>query len=423
MLPFRVKTFRGKSRGRTGEEVVMLLDLSSSPETYYHPNLYVTSEYRQLGKSPRTIEKVLRTLGMAKMWAETRRRDFDELLISGPGLSEFDILDLVRFLWLNAADQTFEHADLKGIRVVVPFKSASGNAAADAGEPLKAVSVEEAASRIRWVAKYVEWHRRRRFDNRQGLSVEELHLNSSAVKSIASLQDKAPPIFNRSNDEARLEAPDPEVLDRIEAILTPGGSENPYKSAFVQHRNYLAWRMLRDSGARRNEVTTAATDSVVRQTAQFMIRESKTTRRTVPIGVDTVTVFDTFFNDFWLNLPDGCDAHRKGELFTDAHGNPLTSSKFLNRVFLDVRPLLGSGTIAVTPHSMRRAWNYLLSFKVDQLPEKDRPSREMVANLRRRIMGWSEMSRMPGLYDKRHNREAGDKIVQTLMDRVSGGTK
>jgi len=360
---------------------------------------------------------------MAKAWGEIRRRDFDEMLVSGPFLSEFDILDLVRFLGMNAADQTLEHANLSGLRVVVPFQSARRAADLKAGTPLESVPSDELASRVRWVAKYVEWHRRRRFDNRQDLTAGERDLNSSAKASIQSLGAKAPSVSGRWDDEERLEAPDPMLLEQIEGFLIPGAAENPYSSEFVQRRNYLAWRLLKDSGGRRNEVTTAGTDSVIRQTAQFMIRESKTERRTVPVTHETARLFDAFFNDYWLNLPEGCVAHQKNILFTDAAGRPLTSSKFMNRIFLDVRPLLGPDAIPVTPHSMRRAWNYMLSLKIERLPEKDRPSPQKVANLRRRIMGWSEKSRMALIYDKRSDRENGDAIVQTMMDRTWASSK
>jgi hypothetical protein len=77
MLPFRVRHFIGRTRDRKGEEVVIMTDLRGSPSPHYHPNLYVTAEYRQVGRSPHTIDKVLRAIGLARMWADAQTQCHD----------------------------------------------------------------------------------------------------------------------------------------------------------------------------------------------------------------------------------------------------------------------------------------------------------------------------------------------------------
>lgn len=109
MLPFRVRRFVGHTGGRKGEPVVIMTDLAGSPSSHYHPNLYATAEYRQVGRSPHTIDKVLRAIGLAKMWAETRGRDLDHDLSEGSLLDASDVIDLVRFLGLPTAEQLAEY--------------------------------------------------------------------------------------------------------------------------------------------------------------------------------------------------------------------------------------------------------------------------------------------------------------------------
>lgn len=419
MLPFRVRHFKGVSKTSRGKVIVVLTDLRGSPDPHFYPNLFVTSEYEVQGRSPHTIDKVLRSLGMAKAWAETREADLDDIFTEGEFLASGDVLDLVRYLALPATEQAREHQIATAQGKVVSITARSKGRRSDEDRDGDAVPSAELATRIRYVAKYAEWHRHRRFDNRTNPAAHDLHRNESAKASVANLRSKAPEVGGGWHDELSLEAPDPAVLMRIDEILTPGSPENPFKSSFVQWRNYLAYRMLFDTGARRDEVKTAKTDSVISRERKFYIRESKTVPRTVPIISKTSDVFDRFFKDHWLTLPAGCEAHKTGDIFTDVKGRPLTSGKFINRLFLAVREIDGPLAWKITPHTMRRAWNYILSQKIDRMPEGKRLPAEQEAAIRRRMMGWSENSRQPERYNRRHIRERADVIAQEMMDQLT----
>ncbi|GLI97108.1 hypothetical protein [Sphingobium sp. BS19] len=153
-----------------------------------------------------------------------------------------------------------------------------------------------------------------------------------------------------------------------------------------------------------------------------MIRESKTVPRTVVIIAKTADVFDHFFQEYWLNLPEKCEAHRMGALFTDKQGRALTSGKFLNRIFLSVRKLIGPQPWNITPHTMRRAWNHILSLKLDSLPEGKRFSPQKEAEMRSRLMGWSQNSHQAARYNRRHTRERADHLAQEMMDDIHPST-
>ena len=425
MLPFQVRRFKGGSRGRKGEDVVVLTDRRGSPNPYFYPNLFATSEYRQTRKSPNTIEKVLRSLGMSTLWATVRGRNLDEELSAGRFLDAADIIDLARFLSLSSADQTAEYrAALPGV-VVAPNQSAEPQGKlkrdADLGKaehPYDDVPAEEVGKRIRWVARYLEWHRRRRFDNRKLSEIEE-RLNTTAASAITDLRNKAPSTPGQYSDAELLEAPDLALLQRIEQIMQPGSADNPFKSAFVQRRNYLAWRIFADVPVRRGEVFTAKTDSIDPSKCQFLIRISKTRARTVPISPETVAAFERFFDDHWRNLPDNCPAHRTGELFTSQQGTPLTTAKVMNRIFEAIRPIIGPQPWKLSPHTMKRAWNHNFSVKVDAVPPEKRMPIKQQDDIRKRLNGWSDRSRQPARYNRRYIREAGDKIVQQIANDIA----
>lgn len=397
---------------------MVITDLEGSPLPHYFPNLYATINYDVRGRSPYTVDKVLRAIGMAKVWAETVGRNLDDDLSEGLFLSATDVIDVVRFLGLNAAKQDSEYRHSSGAEASNVISSAERFARkASKAEAKETATAIETGNRLHWLASYAEWHRRRRFDNRK-LSETESHLNESAKASIAELRSKAPSSSFRWHDEELLEAPDVEILKRMDEILHPESTDNPFSSPFVRWRNYVAWRLLFDTGARRGEVSSAATDSVLAPKRRFSITDSKTLPRTVPIVDKTATAFDHFFNAYWLELPDGCDAHRNGALFTDAKGRALTSGKFLNRIFLAVRQVIGPQPWNITPHTMRRAWNHILSLKLDSLPEDKRFSPQKEAEMRIRLMGWSEDSRQAARYNRRHIRERSDRIAQEMMDEI-----
>ncbi|MCW2393801.1 MULTISPECIES: site-specific integrase [unclassified Sphingobium] len=417
MPSFRIRKFRS-SKGDREASIVIITDLDGSPAPHYFPNLFATVNYELVGRSPHTVDKVLRAIGTAKMWAESIGRDLDHDLSEGCFLSMSDVTDVARFLGLSAAQQASEY--LSSCRtapsnVIFDARKFNQNASKSGGS--KTATAVEMGNRLRWLASYGEWHRRRRFDNRT-LSEIESHLNESAKASIAELRSKAPASSLRWHDDELLEAPDIPILKRIEDILHPDSRENPFSSTFVRWRNYLAWRLLFDTGARRGEVTSAATDSVLVPKRRFSITESKTVPRTVPIIDKTADAFDHFFMEYWLNLPDGCEAHRNGALFTDAKGQALTSGKFINRIFLAVRQIIGPQPWNITPHTMRRAWNHILSMKLDSLPEDKRFSAQKEAQMRIRLMGWSENSRQAARYNRRHIRERSDQIAQQMMDEI-----
>lgn len=418
MLPYRVRRFRGSDGA---DDLIVMTDREGSPLPHYYPNLFISSEYEQVGASPHTIEKVLRAIGMAKCWADLNGRDLDVDLSAGQFLNASNVMSLVLFLGLSAKAQSAElqRAQLAGARPSDrSFSYSQSSKASWRGNEQDTATPIELGNRLRWLAKYCEWHRYRRFDNRK-LSDIERDINRSAEKAILELKDKAPSISAGWQDDEALEAPDPEVLRELDKILHPDTSLNPFASDFVKWRNYLAWRLLVDTGARNAEVAQSKSDSVQSARRRFAIAQSKTLPRTVPIIKTTGDVFDRYFSEYWLKLPHGCEAHRTGALFVDQSGRALTSGKFLNRMFVAARGRLEPQKWRITPHAMRRAWNHLLSLKLDKLPEDKRFSPEEEAQTRIRLMGWSEGSKQAFRYNRRHIRERGDKISEQMMDDLT----
>jgi len=393
---------------------VALTDRRGMP--HFWPNVFVTMEYRS--KSPNTAVKVLRSLGMVQMWASINRRDLDHDLTVGDFMSVEDAEKLADFLRLTAGEQEQQAREAEApVRAtnVIRLESVRPNPRAPKAPPRVEVDNVEIANRIRWAAEYIEWLYERRLG-----SLERQRRESEALKAVGGLvinrlRALAPRASSGSDDDVTLEGVDQEVMKRIEHALVPGAPKNPFTPGLIQARNYLLWRLLADTGARRHEVREALADHVKYATRRFEIHTSKTQRRTVPIGPKTADAFDSFIEGFWSKLPK--EARRRGFLFTDENGRHL-SLRAINRVFERIREKIEGVPDFMAPHTVRRTWNDRFSEKIDALPEDTRPKPEAETMMRNRLQGWSGESSMGARYARRHVKRAADDIAEKLTRDV-----
>lgn len=407
MLGFKVHRFAARS----GIEETVLTDRAGMP--WFWPNVFVTSEYRNASKSPNTRAKILRTLGMAVFWARSQGRDIDEDLTLGNFLSMADVEDLADYLSLTAEEQERRgglSAELSPSKIISleAFRPDHRHLEVKRAE----VDNAEIATRVRWAALYIEWHLNRRTGSLDRHRAAAESLSTIGPKVVARLRQLAPRVPSVSDDEITLEGVDFEVLRRAEEAMRPGSRDNPFTFDFVQARNYLIWRLLVDTGARRGEVSAAKVDDVKYSLRRFEIRVSKTIARTVPISAKTADVFDVFVERFWSQLPR--DARNRQYLFTDEKGNSL-SLKAINRIFERLRKRVPGIPDFMTPHTVRRTWNDRFSAQIDAMPADQRPSQEQEIQTRNRLQGWSGKSSTGNRYAKRHIRRKADQVAEAMM--------
>ncbi|MBL6079991.1 site-specific integrase [Belnapia sp. T18] len=389
----------------------------------FWPNVYATVEYGKASRSPNTVVKVLRTLGMARMWAGVLGRDLDHDLRQGNFLSIEDVESLADFLCLTAVGQVEwaaraarTHTSRPERQRVVRLEDARPDPRRLERSVPPVTNPAEIATRVRWVASYVEWQLGMRLGSldRQQRASENLKKLGEAV--VARLRQRAPRSSHGSDDEPTLEGVDRDVLQRIDQAMLPGAKQNPFTPGFVQVRNYLIWRLLLDTGARRAEVREAKADHVKYSTRRFEIHTSKTIPRTVPINPKTADAFDRFMEDFWSKLSQ--NARRRGFLFTDGRGAHL-SLRAINRIFERLREKDSNIPDFLAPHTVRRSWNDQFSATVDSLPPEKRPSVTEEVRIRNRLQGWRGESSMGARYAKRHIRRKSDEIAETLANDLA----
>lgn len=381
----------------------------------FWPNVFVTLEYRNAGRSPSTAHAVLQLLGMLETWGAARNIDVSQTLSGGPFLSGIQAEDLALFLRLPRAEQedqavataTAARRRLTKLEAVRP---------AGRSQDRIATNPATAATRIRWAIRYLEFHLGRRSGGGKRRTDAQRELEQAGKHAIARLEALIPRAGSAILDES-LCGLDAEAINAVDAALDPANQShhNPFRSEFVRDRNYLIWRFLVDTGMRRGELVWTRVDYVDYATRRVRIWKSKTFPRTVPISERASAAFHEFVMRHWSKIPEKRRAH--GFLFVGKDGKPLTTDA-INHMFNVIRKRVPGAPQALTPHALRRTWNDRFSAKVDAAPDGDRPTPEQEKQIRNRLMGWVQGSEMGARYARRYIREQADRIGDELANEL-----
>lgn len=413
MQAFSIRSFTASD----GVEMAVLVDDQGSP--LFLPNVYATFHYRDAGSSSATIKKALRTLGMAYLWASARKLDLHAALSSEAFLSIEQCEDLAFFLRLDRASQDRELAvSLEELPSrVVRLEQVRGGFLHKAAE-FTACSAEEGAYRIRTVASFLEFQLAR---VEQGLPrpVPGTAKDKAAHPSIRRLKALIPRVSNADESDA-LEGMDEVTMAFADKIFDPTSEINPFSTAFIKHRNHLAYRMLSDNGMRRSEMRFVKVEDVSYARNRVRIRVSKTQARTVPISSTTALAFHHFVLEHWSKIPARQRGH--GYLFTTVEGRHICADT-INLIFRTARKKAHELPEYFAPHALRRTWNDRFSTKVDKAPPEKRMSKKEEEQIRNRINGWREGSEMSARYSRRTIRIKSDQIAEELANEIATGKK
>jgi integrase len=413
LVSFRLRRFIA----RTGHEVVMLVDKASGPAFY--PTVFMTSQYDKTGRSPNTRESVLRAIGMARAWADSRGRDLDYDLRWGQFLNLDDIEALADHLTLSAGAQAAANTVASTIwqskRKAAKLEHFRPNPTTLA-KVAAGIKPDSAFSRIKWVAMYVEWHLQQRTGSAERSRDEREEMRTLGPQVLARLRQRGRGSGRRSMDDEALAGVSQEVIDLVSAALRPGDLRNPFTPGFVQERNHLLWHFFISTGGRREEVKAALVKDVHFATRRFYISRSKTRTRTVPISRAAADSFDQFIEDRWSRLP--LSARKRGFLFTGQTGEAL-SLRSINRIFVRIRTRVPGCPDFLTPHTTRRTFNDRVSEHFDNSPPDKRISHEHEMRARNAHQGWSPNSPMGAVYGNRHIRRKADELGEELANEIS----
>ncbi|MDG9891066.1 site-specific integrase (plasmid) [Pseudomonas sp. LY-1] len=391
--------------------MAVLVDEDGSPP--FLPNVYATVRYRDRGAALATTEKVLRTIGMAYLWAHARKIDIHTALTSETFLTLEQCEDLANFLRMSRAGQD---ADLKASITTKPQKiirleQARGRMAA--AQSHDHASAAEGGYRIQVLARFLEHHHERICN--QVVSEDREGLKDARQKAIRRLRSLAPRTGSPPQGDPVEGLPEATMI-HVEEIFSKESPKNPFKKGFIQARNLLMFRILSDNGMRRDELRHVRIDDVDYARKRVKVRVSKTRPRNLVISQKTADLFREFVKDHWSNVPPRKRAH--GYLFITRSGNQISLSA-LNLIFQVARESSELTPNYFTPHTMRRTWNDRLSRKIDAMPPEKRMSIEEEEKIRNHNNGWSFKSDMAPRYSARSIREKADRIAEELANEIA----
>jgi len=231
------------------------------------------------------------------------------------------------------------------------------------------------------------------------------------------------------------------VISHFLKILRPHCHQNPFRTEFIKHRNFLIFVLLYQMGLRRGELLLLSAncmnmgfdDSTHRDLYWLDIKDSNL----YDIRKNTPRLKNNY-STRQIPLPEGLYAllvkyvanHRgrcsHGFLFSSQHDRPL-SKRSLNKICLKLSKTLPiellkdlnlrCGTNKVTPHNFRH------SAAVDRIRSYRHSGIEMdhAESLLRAFFGWSPESKMPRLYARAFYEEQINTTWLNKFDRSLSG--
>ncbi|WP_244653751.1 tyrosine-type recombinase/integrase [Pseudomonas lutea] len=407
MKAFRIRSFTATD----GLPMAVLVDEDGSPP--FLPNVYATVRYRDRGAALTTTERVLRTIGMAYLWAYSRKLDIHSALTSSAFLTLEQCEDLANFLRMSREGQDAEMLSSATAKPqkIVRLEQVRGRMAVV--QSYNHVSASEGGYRIQTIARFFDHHHERLCN--QVLSSDHESLKDARIKAIQRFRALAPRTDNAPQGDPVEGLPE-NVMTHIEGIFTPGASDNPFKEGFIQARNFLIYRVLSDNGMRRSELRHVLVEDVDYARKRVKVRVSKTRARTVVMSQKTADAFRSFVKEHWSNIPARNRSH--GYLFITRSGEQISKAA-INLIFQVARQSSDNIPDYFAPHSMRRTWNDRLSRKIDAMPPEKRISPEEEKKIRNHNNGWSPNSDMSSRYAARSIREKADRIAEELANEIA----
>lgn len=389
--------------------MVVLVDEKGRP--LFRPNVYATLQYRDIGFSAATIQKVLRSVGMAYLWAIGRKIDLDSALSSEEFLSIEQCEDLAFFLRLDrrSQDQIVQESLNPHIRRISRLEQVRRDVSPNPSRTT--ISALEGGYRIRTVANYFRFNHER--IKPKASDKRRKDLNKAREQAIAYLRAQEPRAASSDDGDAP-EGLTEDVMSALNVAFEPGSAINPFRTDFNQHRNHLMYWLFVDTGVRRNELRHVRVDDIDHASRRLRVRVSKTFSRTLPISEDTSNEFHEFVMKYWAKIPPKTRKH--GYLLTTAKGDHL-SNEAINLVFREARRKCGLPE-SVAPHALRRTWNDRLSRRIDATPAEKRVSPDAEKQIRNRLNGWTKKSNMTERYARRHIRERADKYAEEMANDI-----
>lgn len=393
--------------GSRGERFAVLVDEAGMP--LFYPTLFVTAELRGAGLAINTIINSLTAIKALYAWQAYYCIELESRFERSELLLTHEIHSLRDFMQIP----------------LVPAQQLATNVRAIKQE-VRVVGTDSQYLRLSVVAKYLKFLANRLHPRTK--------VSSDAIEEMVSLiKENRPKKDTRSQTDREDNYLSVEVLEAITETLEPGSENNPVADFSVQVRNALMFIILRATGMRRGELlnlriedfsfSKRTVEVVRRPDSRFDSRKyqplAKTLGRKIPLSGDIIDAVEAYIEKHRASVPK---ANKHGYLFVTHksgpfEGQPLSNSgfgKFLSQLASSASEFKG-----VHAHALRHHWNYDFSKIMDAKgvpPEKEQ-------QMRAKLLGWSQTSKMPALYNRRHIKEQAGIAALAMQEKILGKNK
>ena len=381
-----------RTRFRNGERHSVLSRLGGLP--VHEVTLYL-AKYRKRGRATNTIHAVCVVL--AFLYRELAKTNINllERLRQGRFLTVPELNRLAEAAQYRVDNLAYEDANEQGDCQVIDIRRIRIRRKAAVDE-VKAVTVATQASRLRYIADFLEFMATYIGATLPARQRPDLaHESAGALKSFLA---QVPRVSQRAKLGAR-EGLSKEDQDRLLRVIHPDSPANPWKRGFVRHRNWLIVVLLLATGMRRGELLGIQIGDLDQRIPKLrIIRRAdagEDPRRIQPNAKTNdreVELRPTIMRAVWRHIIQyrkKIKAARKyPQLIVADDGQPL-SLKSIDKLFVQLREACPDLPITLTSHVMRHTWNERYSEQAELLGLTD----AVEEKARNEQQGWADNSK------------------------------
>lgn len=406
----------------SGERLPLLFDRDRG-FPLFDPTVYALTQIRARNRSSATIESALRAVQVLYLALEICDIDLEARFQDGRVLTVGELDELVRLSRL-----TIEK--LRPLAKARTFKprfniSSLESHRLKAGKAFIEVCSNVAAHRVRCIRDYLHWLISVRLGKLNPRDEVFRLLSMADQEVISGLTARVGGVGENRNTLYKREGLEPEVVTELMRVIVPGHAENPWRSIFVQKRNFVMLHWLNGLGVRRGELLNIKISDIEFRKQEVVIArraddpddprllqpKTKTRDRILPLSDSLCRITSEYVVSERRKI-SGVKGH--DFLFvSDKTGEPLSLSA-LNKCFQILRVSCPNLPSTLSPHVLRHTWNDRFSEAMDRVEVTPAIEQKM----RSYQQGWSEASGTAATYTRRHIRKRANQASLEMQKKM-----
>ncbi len=355
-----------------GERYPILIDEEGMP--HFHATLHVTSELRP-HLAVNTIKNRLKALRWFFEWEWQNGRNLHAEFQQGQFLKDGDLESIREHMKLDVR----EHKKQQDGKALMTKKVFSIDDQPKMQMAAASVSSNHHYNQMTAVADYLHFVAKVANQHRNCIDT------TCAIDNMQKRLKKGRPKRRKSSPLASALKVEDGLINEFLEVAHPEHAKNPFKNPAVQKRNYLMFRILKETGMRRGEllsldITYMELSGSGRPAIKVMRKHddpydsrtvqpvTKTLERRLVIQPETARLIDSYILIERAKTPNAKKhpylfvVHQKGS----TQGQPVSTSTFDNDIVQAMKKVDERFKI-IHPHLFRHDWNTRFSNKVDTI--------------------------------------------------------